>query len=242
MNCEITFKHNNVILYDVITKENIGEGFLEHGLYFLDSNKLILSTKRDENLSSLWHKRVGHPSDKILKLLFDIPKEFCNKCEVCRIAKQTRLPFCNSNSKTNELFELIHSDVWGPAPIDSYNGFKYFVIFIDDFSRETWLYLIKNKSKVFSHFQNFATMVETQYNKKIKVLRTDNGTEFINQNFVNFTNSKGMIHQTSCVYTPQQNGVSERKNRHLLEMTRTLLLQNQVPKIFWSDAVLTTTT
>ena len=100
---------------------------------------------------------------------------------------------------------------------------------------------MKNKSEVFSHFQNFTNLVETQYNKKIKILRTDNGTEFINQNFENFTNSKGIIHQTSYVYTPQQNGVSERKNRHLLEMTRILLFQNHVPKIFWSDTVLTST-
>jgi hypothetical protein len=75
--------------------------------------------------------------------------------------------------------------------------------------------------------------------KKIKTLRTDNGTEFINQNFSNFTSSRGIIHQTTCVYTPQQNGVSERKNRHLLEMTRTLLFQNNVPKFFWSEAILT---
>jgi transposase InsO family protein len=99
--------------------------------------------------------------------------------------------------------------------------------------------LIKNKSKVFSHFLTFTNLVETQYNKKIKILRTDNGTEFINQSFSNFTNSKGITHQTSCVYTPQQNGISERKNHHLVEMTRALLFQNNVPKFFWSEAVLT---
>jgi hypothetical protein len=76
--------------------------------------------------------------------------------------------------------------------------------------------------------------------KKIKTLRTDNETKFINQNFSNFTNSKGIIDQTRCVYTPLQNGVSVRENRHLLEMTRTLLFQNYVPKTFWSEAILTT--
>ena len=77
--------------------------------------------------------------------------------------------------------------------------------------------------------------------KKIKIFRTDNGTEYINQNLSNFLKQKGIIHQTTCVYTPQQNGVSERKNRHLLEMTRALLFQNHVPKIYWSDAILTAT-
>jgi hypothetical protein len=96
----------------------------------------------------------------------------------------------------------------------------------------TWLYLMKNKSEVFSHFLTLTNLVETHYNKRIKILRTDNGTEFINYFFSNFTNSKGIIHQISCVYTPQKNDISKRKNRHLLEMTRTLLFKNNVPKIF----------
>jgi hypothetical protein len=95
---------------------------------------------------------VGHPSDKILNLIFDFSKDFCNKFEACKLRKTKQTPFCDSNSKSNEIFELIYSDVWGPAPIDSYNEFKYYVIFIDDFSRITWLYLMKNKTKVFSHF------------------------------------------------------------------------------------------
>ena len=176
LNCQIIFDQDNVIFQDQITKEKIGEGFLENGLYFLDSNKRILNTKRDEDLSNLLHKRVGHPSDKILKIMFNFSKDFCNKCDVCKFAKQTKLPFNNSTSKSNEVFELIHSDVWGPAPVDSYNGYKYYVIFIDDFSRATWLYLMKNKNEVFSHFQNFVNLIETQYDKKIKILRTDNGT------------------------------------------------------------------
>jgi transposase InsO family protein len=81
--------------------------------------------------------------------------------------------------------------------------------------------------------------VENQYNAKIKVFRLDNGTEFINQNFINFFKEREILHQTSCVYTPKQNGVLERKNRHLLEMTRVLLYQNNIPRIYWSDAVLT---
>jgi transposase InsO family protein len=100
---------------------------------------------------------------------------------------------------------------------------------------------MKRKNEVFSHFQNFTNLIETQYNTKIKILRTDNRTEFINQSFSNFTKSRGIIHQTSCVYTSQQNRVSERKNHYFLEMTRTLLFQNNVPKIFWSEVVLTAT-
>jgi transposase InsO family protein len=95
------------------------------------------------------------------------------------------------------------------------------------------------KDEVFNCFQEFNNRIENQYNGKIKVFRSDNGTEFINNKFMNFCKEKGIIHQTSCVNTPQQNGVFERKNRHLLEKkTRALLQQTNVPKHFWSDAVL----
>jgi transposase InsO family protein len=129
----------------------------------------------------------------------------------------------------------------GPAQIDSFNGYKYFIIFIDDFSRTTWLYLLKNKSEVFSYFQEFYNFMKKQFDAKIKVFRSDNGTEFINQNFSKLCKEKWIVHQTSCVYTPQQNGIAERKNQHLLEVTRVLLFQNNAPKIFWSDAILIAT-
>jgi transposase InsO family protein len=155
--------------------------------------------------------------------------------------RKTHLPFPLSKCKSKKPFELIHSDVWGPAPLDSFNGYKYFVIFIDDFLRTTWLYLLKNKSEVFSQFVEFYNFVENQFDTKIKTFRSDNGTEFVNRNFLEFFKQRGILHQTTCVYTSEQNGVSKRKNRHLLEVTRVLLFQNNVPKIVWSDAVLTAT-
>jgi uncharacterized protein (DUF2344 family) len=96
----------------------------------------------------------------------------------------------------------------------------------------TWLYLIKNKSEVFSHFQNFTNLVETQYNTKIKILRTDNGTEFINKKIQTLQNLEALFTKL----------LPERKNHHLLEMTRTLLFQNNNPKTFWLEAVLTAPT
>jgi Integrase core domain/GAG-pre-integrase domain len=192
-----------VVFQDLITKEKIGEGFFENGLYFLDSNKSSFNITKDGDLGKLWHKRVGRPSDKILKIMFNFANLDCNNCEVCKFAKHIKLPFCDSKTKSSEPLELVHSDVWGPAPVSSYNDYRYFMIFIDDYSRTTWLYLMKNKSEVFSHFQTFLNLVETQFNKKIKILRTDNGTEFINQNFSNYLKQKGILHQTFCVYTPQ---------------------------------------
>jgi hypothetical protein len=76
---------------------------------------------------------VGHPFDKNLNSMFNFSKNYCSNCEVCKLAKLTKHPFYNSNSNSNESFELIHSDVWGPALVTSYNDFRYFIIFIDDF-------------------------------------------------------------------------------------------------------------
>jgi hypothetical protein len=89
----------------------------------------------------LWHKRIGHVSDKVLKCLFDFKNLDCSGCEVYKLEKYTKLSFTLSTYKSKRPFELIHAYDWGPTPIDSFNGFKYFVLFIDDFSRTTWLYL-----------------------------------------------------------------------------------------------------
>jgi GAG-pre-integrase domain len=128
--------------------------FLENGLYFLDSNKFGLNITKDGDLGKLCHKRVGHPSEKNLKTMFNFANLDCNNCEVCKLAKHTKLSFCDSKTNSSEPLELVHSDVWGPAPISSYNDYRYFMIFIDVYSRATWLYLMKNKSEVFFTLSN----------------------------------------------------------------------------------------
>ena len=112
----------------------------------------------------------------------------------------------------------MHSDVWGPANVTTCLGERWYVTFIDSHSSYTWLYLLKHKSEVISAFKNFYTLVCNQYGAKVKVLRSDNGTEYINKDFSDFLSSLGIIHQTTCVSTSEQNGVAERKNRHLLEV------------------------
>ena len=135
------------------------------------------------------------------------------------------------------MFELVHSDVWGPT-IESIDGYKYFVSFIDDFSRVTWIYLLKFKSEVIDVFKNFHMLVMTQFSARLKILRSDNGTEYMSQKMTQYLASYGILHQSSCVSTPQQNGVAERKNRDLLEKTRALMIEMHVPKNFWSHGVL----
>ena len=118
-------------------------------------------------------------------------------------------------------------------------GFRYFVTFVDDYSRTTWLYLMKNRSELFSHFRAFCAEIHTQFHVYVQNLRSDNAKEYVSEQFKSFMLQHGILHQTSCVNTPAQNGVAERKNRHLLETARALLFQMHVPKHFWADAVST---
>jgi Integrase core domain/gag-polypeptide of LTR copia-type/GAG-pre-integrase domain len=236
-NCNIIFTPNKVVFQDRLTKMTIGEGHLRNGLYVLDFNNLVFSTTKDQSI--LWHWRLGHPSDRVLKTLDCSFSHHFNNCDICHFAKQHRLPFPEHFDKSDNLFDIVHSDVWGYAPTNSREGFRYFVIFIDDKSRATWLYLLKNKHEVLDYFKDFCNMVKNQFSTSIKILRTDNGTEYTNLAFQEFTRRLGITHQTSCVGTPQQNGVSERKNRHLLEVARALLFSANLLKIFWADAILT---
>ena len=142
---------------------------------------------------------------------------------------------------STSLLELVHSDVWGPSPLTSLLGFNYYIIFVDDYSRFTWLFLLKHKIEVLSVFKHFKSMVETQFNSKLKILRTNNGFEYINNDFKSFCPTSGILHQSSCPHTPEQNGVSERKHRHIVETGLTLLYQSHLPLNYWSYAFSATT-
>ena len=120
-------------------------------------------------------------------------------------------------------FDLIHNDVWGPSLVSSHEKFKYYMTFIDDHSRFTWVYFLRSKSEVFRTFTEFLVYVDNQFSTSIKILRTDSGGEYLFTEFQAFLASKGIIHQRSCPSTPQQNGVAERKNRHFLDVVRTHL-------------------
>ena len=112
-------------------------------------------------------------------------------------------------------FELVHYDLWGPCPFLSPIGFKYFVTFVDDFSSVTRFYLMKSCSKLFSHFSVFCAEIQTQFHVSVQTLRSDNVKEYLLEHFQSFMLQNGILHQTSCVDTPSQNGVAYRKNRHL---------------------------
>ncbi|CAL9025353.1 unnamed protein product [Prunus brigantina] len=191
--------------------------------------------------SSLWHQRLGHPSLARLKLLSNVlpsgTVSFENNCDICPMAKQTRLPFPLSSISSNVPFALLHCDIWGPHKIKSHSGARYFLTIVDDYTRCTWLFLMTHKSETQSLLKSFFTFVRTQFHTTIMAIRADNGTEFLSLR--DFFLHNGVEFQRSCVYTPQQNGVVERKHRHILSVARALLFQANLPLIFWGECVLT---
>lgn len=121
-----------------------------------------------------------------------------NQCPVCPLAKQTRKPFSLSSTSSSSIFDLIHIDIWGGYSVSSISGAQYFLTIVDDYSRITWIYLMENKSEARPLLITFITFVETQFDKRVKIVRSDNGPEF---NCVNFYNEKGILHQTSCEHS-----------------------------------------
>jgi len=150
-----------------------------------------------------WHYRLGHPSNDVLDHICndnaDMQYIKTNICDFCHYAKQHGLVFHNSDSITQDSFDLVHVDIWGPFGVTSIRGYRYFLTVVDDHSRHTWIFLMKNKGETRSSIDSFVPYVKTQFNKFIRTVRSDNISEF---DYKTLYNSYGILHQTSCVETP----------------------------------------
>ncbi|OMO83306.1 Integrase, catalytic core [Corchorus capsularis] len=253
--CDIWFSDIFCVVQDRHTGKQIGIGRREGGLYVLDflfvpqiqQNFAMSAFVLDKNSSSfhLWHSRLGHVSSSRLRymlsvgLLGNVKYSDISDCKGCILAKFSALPFNKSTSISNAPFDLVHSDVWGPSPVATKGGSVYYVSFVDDYSRYCWVYLMRHRSEFFQIYSKFAAMVKTQFSVKIKVFRSDSGGEYTSTQFQELLASEGTLFQTSCTETPQQNGIAERKHRHIIETTRSLLLSSSMPSSFWGEAVLT---
>lgn len=148
------------------------------------------------------------------------------------MAKQSLSPFPYSFIQSKNPFELKHNDIWGPYSTATLTGASYFLTIVDDFITGTWTYLMAYKSQTTSMLTKFLTLVNTQFHSTAKTIRTDNGLEFSSQACQSLFINHGIMHHRTCPCTPQQNGVVERKHRYLLQITRALMLQSCLPKIF----------
>eukprot|EP00268_Persea_americana_P021098 TRINITY_DN21108_c1_g1_i7.p1 TRINITY_DN21108_c1_g1~~TRINITY_DN21108_c1_g1_i7.p1 ORF type:complete len:216 (+),score=10.87 TRINITY_DN21108_c1_g1_i7:139-786(+) len=186
------------------------------------------------NKCQMWHNRLGHPNSRTLLSLFKSGLLVDNKiafqdvsfnCSSCKTGKSKTLPFPLHTSLALKCFDLVHSNVWGIATVTSHSHFKYFVTFIDDYSRFTWIYFSHSKFEVFTTFKVSLAYVENQFSTSIITHHIDSGGEYISNDFRNFLQHKGIISQKTSPYTPQQNGVSKRKNRHPLDIVHSLLFR-----------------
>jgi transposase InsO family protein len=227
----------------------VGKRYLSKGLFKMNV-MTIVPINENKNKSSayllessnVWHGRLGHVNFGTLHRLVNLnllPKfqiDTNHKCETCVEAKLTRTSF-HSIERSNNPLDLIHSDVCDLKFVQTRGGRKYFVTFIDDCTKYCYVYLLRSKDEALESFIHYKKEVENQLNKKIKVLRSDRGGEYESP-FGEFCSQHGIVHQTTAPYSPQQNGVAERKNRTLKEMMNAMLISSGLPQNLWGEAIL----
>ena len=150
------------------------------------------------------------------------------------------LSFSLNNNRCPLPFDHLHCDLWGPSPVCSLTGFRYYAVFIDDCTRFSWFFPLKHKSDFFDTFINFQHYIETQFSSKINSFQCDGGTEFTNNKFRSHLTSCGIVLHIACLYTPSQNGIVERKHRHVTETGLTIRFHACVPLFLWVEAFSTT--
>jgi hypothetical protein len=245
----LVFDFSGVHVQDPRTNQTLGTGrrigrMFELSFLCLPTTSISAAASLSSPSLALWHSRLGHASASRIQVLVSkglLGSVSSNSfdCISCQLGKQPALPFNNSDSHATASFDLIHSDVWGPSPVASMSGSRYFIIFVDDFSRYTWVFLMKSRSELLDIYHNFAKMVETQFSKPIKAFRSDNALEYTQHDFQSILKHYGTVSHLSCPGTSQQNGRAERKLRHILDTVRALLLSTSLPTPFWGEATLT---
>lgn len=248
--CKFVFHSEGV---DILKgDQHIANGFLKNELFLLRTT----DTPRTNNVNNInsagqklslmdWHRKLGHVNtESISKMCKSELVDGLNvssfkklDCEVCARCKITEESYPKStDNRSGELIYRIHSDVC-EMPVHSFSGAKYFVTFIDDYSRYVKVFCLKSKSEVIVAWRQYKNLVERQTGLKIKVLRSDNGGEYMGGEFGKELSSAGIRHETSVPRSPQQNGVAERMNRTIEEMVRCMMLDGEMPAAAWAEAV-----
>lgn len=202
-----------------------------------------------KNCQHVWHRRFGHRDPAVLDRLkhggivegFQVQDCGLRQvCETCLEGKLPRCPFPNvSNSRASRILDLIHTDVCGPMSNVTPGGNRYLMTLIDDFSRYTVVCLLARKSDVANCIKRYVAHVKTRFGRAPCVIRSDGGGEYVNKELQAFYAVEGIQAQYTTAYSPQQNGVAERKNRTLQEMASCMLLDAKLPKRYWGEAIMT---
>ena len=230
-----------------------GMGILADKLYQLNCQPLpteYAAVATEQCNTDLWHQRFGHVNEQQLqdavhhdmvtgaKVPRKVKLGFCQSCVEGKMHRMAFKPV--GEIRSTRRLELVHSDVCGPMPTESIGGCKYFVMFIDDFSRCCNVYFMKRKSEVPEKFKEFEAATTSGGTLKIGTLRSDNGGEYLSEDFKKYLESKDVHHELTVPYSPEQNGVAERMNRTLVESARTLIAHAGLPDCYWAEAISTT--
>ncbi|GJR56043.1 putative ribonuclease H-like domain-containing protein [Tanacetum coccineum] len=226
----------------------------QHNMYTFDMKNVASSkgytcllAKASSDEAKLWHRRLGHLNFKNLnKLVKDnlvrgLPsKSFKNDhtCVACQKGKQHKAS-CKAkiDRYVTHPLHTLHIDLFGPTSVRSINHASYCLVITDDCSRFCWVFFLAKKDETSDLLKTFIRQIENQLNQKVKIIRSDNGTEFKNRVMLEFCGEKGIKQEFSNARTPQQNGVAERMNRTLIEAARTMLADSHLPTTFWAEAV-----
>ena len=265
---KVTMK-NKIVSYGNIAKiynqnnELIATARKENNLYYMTSfmnnyysngnkeiNFSIAKNESEEKMSlkEKWHRKLGHVNFNYLdvmcknKLLNGVPEKLESeymKCAICIENKMHNLPFKNNRSKAQEILEIVHTDLNGPHRTIGNCGEKYFISFIDDYSKLAKVYCIKSKDQVIDCFIEYVNEIQNVTGRTIKELRCDNGTEYLNGNMFQFARQKGIVIKPCPAYVHELNGTAERFNRSIMDMARCLLAEANIDRRFWPEVVKT---
>ncbi|GJV75037.1 zinc finger, CCHC-type containing protein [Tanacetum coccineum] len=204
---------------------------------------LLANLKED---TWLWHARLGHLNFESLKsmaqrdLVHGIPaiKHTTQICDVCLIGKHSRAPFPKkAKARSTSPLDLVYGDLCGPITPPTPSGKKYIFLLVDDYSRYMWAYFLSTKDQAFDTFKEFKKSTENELRTTLKMLRTDRGGEFTSNEFTQYCKENGIARQLTAPYSPQQNGVVERRNRTIMSTTRCMMKATNMPQNFWAEAV-----
>lgn len=248
--CTIVAKNESAKIYNesrelIVVADKINNLYCLKG-YVLKNEVCTNSVKLTQK--EKWHRALGHVNfqylNKIInnKLVDGLPDKIEStemKCSNCIQSKMTNVPFENNRTKTTEILELIHTDLNGPHNTTGYGGEKYFLTFIDDYSKCTRIFCIKSKAETAKCFIEFINLVENKFNKRVKKIQCDNGREYLNKDIYNFIRYKGIELLPCPPYVHELNGVAERYNRSAMDIGRCLMREAKIHRRYWPEVIKT---
>ncbi|GJU73457.1 retrovirus-related pol polyprotein from transposon TNT 1-94 [Tanacetum coccineum] len=251
---EVAFRKHSCFVRD-INGADLLKGSRSTNLYtisiddMMKSSPICLLSKASKSKSWLWHRRLNHLNFGTINdlaqkdLVRGLPRlkfEKDHLCSACQLGKSKKFSHKPKSENINmEVLHTLHMDLCGPMRVQSINGKKYILVIVDDYSRFTWVKFLRSKDETPEFVINFLKQIQVGLNKTVRYIRTDNGTEFVNQVMSKYYEGVGIFHQKSVPRTPQQNGVVERRNRTLVEAARTMLIFSKAPMFLWAEAVAT---